>query len=238
MQRHLLAGFQMGAFAEQDRHNRLRCRVKGRGLGLRLRRWAGPGPLQRPVVRKEKALCLNSVQRALRHLAAGFHIGVNQGLQHGFYTVGHFLLLFRGQLGKHTVLRWLLGGLLCLCIQVFHLIRRQLPGLQAAHQRPALFFAAAIEDVAQLCHAVFLRHIGLQQIAFPAVFMVWIGPYLINRFRDKLCRRFFGLRLFLCRGLFLLGLPLLLKLGKVAVNGDNQLMGGGPDGFQRGFQLF
>ena len=38
--------------------------------------------------------------------------------------------------------------------------------------------------------------------------------------------------------LFLLGLPLLLKLGKVAVNGGNQLMGGGPDGFKGGFQLF
>ena len=47
-----------------------------------------------------------------------------------------------------------------------------------------------------------------------------------------------GLRLFLRRCLFLLGLPLFLKLGKVAVNGGNQFMGGGPDGFQRGFQLF
>ena len=69
------------------------------------------GPLQRPVVGKDKALCLNGVQRALRHLAGGFHIGVNQGLQHGFHTVGHFLLLLRGQRGKHTVRRWLLGGL-------------------------------------------------------------------------------------------------------------------------------
>ena len=156
MQRHLLAGFQMGAFAEQDRHNRLRCRVKGRFFGLRLRRLAGPGPLQRPVVREDKALCLNGVQRALRHLAGGFHIGVDQGLQHGFHTVGHFLLLFRGQLGKHTVRCWLLGGL----------------------------------------------------------------------------------RLFLRRCLFLLGLPLFLKLGKVAVNGGNQFMGGGPDGFKGRFQLF
>ena len=106
--------------------------------------------MQRPVAGKDKALCLNGVQRALRHLAGGFHIGVNQGLQHGLYTVGHFLLLFRGQLGKHTVGGGLLGGL-------FH---------------------------------------GL------------------------------------------LGLPLLLKLGKVAVDGGNQLMGGGPDGFKGRPQLF
>ena len=38
--------------------------------------------------------------------------------------------------------------------------------------------------------------------------------------------------------LFLLGLPFFLKLGKAAVNGGNQLMGGGPDGFKGGFQLF
>lgn len=38
--------------------------------------------------------------------------------------------------------------------------------------------------------------------------------------------------------LFLLGLPFFLKLGKVAVNGGNQFMGGGPDGFKGGFQLF
>ena len=30
----------------------------------------------------------------------------------------------------------------------------------------------------------------------------------------------------------------MLKLGKVAVNGGNQLMGGGSDGFKGGFQLF
>ena len=122
----------------------------------RLRLLPGLGPLQRPVVREDKALCLNGVQRALRHFAGGFHIGVNQGLQHGFHTVGHFLLLFRWQFGKHTVLRWLLGGL----------------------------------------------------------------------------------RLFLRRCLFLLGLPLLLKLGKVAVNGGNQFMGGSPDRFKGRFQLF
>ena len=243
MQRHLLAHFQIGAFGEKDRHNRLCRGVKGGllcGLGLcdfpvnpafhqlvhmavlhfiamfaklidkgnhlvcvvhglgvlhnqpaflvahalsvtlgpvdqsvgpfrggglrhnglvvqkavnpipRLRLRLGLGPLQRPVAGKDKALCLNGVQRALRHLAGGFHIGVNQGLQHGFYTVGHFLLLFRGQLGKHTVGGRLLGGL-------FH---------------------------------------GL------------------------------------------LRLPLLLKLGKVAVDGGNQLMGGGPDGFKGRPQLF
>ena len=77
----------------------------------RLRLRLGLGPLQRPVAGKDKALCLNGVQRALRHFAGGFHIGVNQGLQHGFHTVGHFLLLFRGQLGKHTVGGGLLGGL-------------------------------------------------------------------------------------------------------------------------------
>ena len=36
----------------------------------------------------------------------------------------------------------------------------------------------------------------------------------------------------------LLRLPLLLKLGKVAVDGGNQLMGGGPDGFKGRPQLF
>ena len=75
-------------------------------------------------------------------------------MQHGLYTVGHFLLLFRGQLGKHTVGGRLLGGL-------FH----------------------------SLLHG-------------------------------------------------LLRLPLLLKLGKVAVDGSNQLMGGGPDGFKGRPQLF
>ena len=35
--------------------------------------------------------------------------------------------------------------------------------------------------------------------------------------------------------LFLLGQPFFLKLGKVAVNGGNQFMGGGPDGFKGGF---
>ena len=241
MQRHLLADFQMGAFGKKDCHNRLCRRVKGGllcGLGLRdfpvnpafhhlvhmavlhfvamfaklidkgnhlvrvvhglgvlynqpafpvahaLAATLGPvdqgvgpfrggglrqkglvvqkavhpiprlrlglGPLQRPIAGKDKALCLNGVQRALRHLAGGFHIGVNQGLQHGLYAVGHFLLLFRGQFGKHTVGGRLLGGL-------FH---------------------------------------GL------------------------------------------LRLPLLLKLGKVAVDGGNQLMGGGPDGFKGRPQLF
>ena len=77
----------------------------------RLRLLLGFGLLQRPVVGKDKALYLNGVQRALRHLAGGFHIGVNQGLQHGFHTVGHFLLLLRGKRRKHTVRRWLLGGL-------------------------------------------------------------------------------------------------------------------------------
>ena len=71
-------------------------------------------------------------------------------MQHGFHTVGHFLLLFRGQLGKHTVGGRLLGGL----------------------------------------------------------------------FHGLLC------------------LPLLLKLGKVAVDGGNQLMGCGPDGFKGRPQLF
>ena len=173
MQRHLLAHFQIGAFGEKDRHNRLCRGVKGGllcGLGLcdfpvnpafhqlvhmavlhfiamfaklidkgnhlvcvvhglgvlhnqpaflvahalsvalgpvdqgvgpfrggglrhngfvvqkavnpipRLRLRLGLGLLQRPVAGKDKALCLNGVQRALRHLAGGFHIGVNQGL--------------------------------------------------------------------------------------------------------------------------------------------------------------
>ena len=39
------------------------------------------------------------------------------------------------------------------------------------------------------------------------------------------------------RGLHLLGLPLLLKLGKVAVDLGNQVVGRGPDGFKGGFQL-
>ena len=39
------------------------------------------------------------------------------------------------------------------------------------------------------------------------------------------------------RGLHLLGLPLLLKLGKVAVDLGNQVVGRGPNGFKRGFQL-
>ena len=77
----------------------------------RLRLLPGLSPLQRPVVRENKALYLNGVQRTLRYLAGGFHIGVNQGLQHSFHAVGHFLLLLRGKIGKHTVLRWLLGGL-------------------------------------------------------------------------------------------------------------------------------
>ena len=251
MQRHLLAHFQIGAFSEKDRHNWLCRGVKGGllcGLGLRnfsvnpafhqlvhmavlhfkamfaklidkgnhlvrvvhglgvlhdqpaflvahalsvtlgpvdqgvgpfrggglrhngfvvqkavnpiprLRLRLGLGPLQRPVAGKDKALCLNGVQRALRHLAGGFHIGVNQGLQHGFHTVGHFLLLFRGQLGKHTVGGRLLGGL----------------------------------------------------------------------FHGRLHSLLHGL----------LRLPLLLKLGKVAVDGGNQLMGGGPDGFKGRPQLF
>ncbi len=39
------------------------------------------------------------------------------------------------------------------------------------------------------------------------------------------------------RGLHLPGLPLLLKLGKVAVDLGNQVVGRGPDGFKGGFQL-
>ena len=39
------------------------------------------------------------------------------------------------------------------------------------------------------------------------------------------------------RGLLLLGLPLLLKLGQVAVDLGNQVVGRGPDGFKGGFQL-
>ena len=39
------------------------------------------------------------------------------------------------------------------------------------------------------------------------------------------------------RGLYLLGLPFLLKLGKVAVDLGNQVVGRGPDGFKGGFQL-
>ena len=34
----------------------------------------GLGPLQRPVVGEDKSLCLNSIQRALRHLAGGFQV--------------------------------------------------------------------------------------------------------------------------------------------------------------------
>ena len=135
-------GIVKAVFAGLDKENIAAFQTVGSFLGL--------GPLQRPVAGKDKALCLNSVQRALCHLAGGFHIGVNQGLQHGFHTVGHFLLLFRGQLGKHTVGGRLLGGL----------------------------------------------------------------------FHGLLC------------------LPLLLKLGKVAVDGGNQLMGGGPDGFKGCPQLF
>ena len=96
-------GIVKAVFAGLDKENIAAFQTVGSFLGL--------GPLQRPVAGKDKALCLNGVQRALRHFAGGFHIGVNQGLQHGFHTVGHFLLLFRGQLGKYTVGGRLLGGL-------------------------------------------------------------------------------------------------------------------------------
>ena len=111
---------------------------------------------QRSIPGNGKALRLCRLLGSLRHFAGGFQIRFNQGLQHSFYAVGHFLLLLRGQLGKYAVRVWLLGGL-------------------------------------------FQRR---------------------------------GLRL------FLLGLPFFLKLGKVAVNGGNQFMGGGPDGFKGDFQLF
>ena len=105
---------------------------------------------QRSIPGNGKALCLGRLLGSLRHFAGGFQIRFNEGLQHGFYAVGHFLLLLRGQLGKYAVRFWLLGGL----------------------------------------------------------------------------------------RLFLLGQPFFLKLGKVAVNGGNQFMGGGPNGFKGGFQLF
>ena len=96
-------GIVKAVFAGLDKENIATFQTVGSFLGL--------GTLQRPVAGNDKALCLNGIQRALRHFAGGFHIGVNQGLQHSFHTVGHFPLLFRGQLGKHTVGGRLLGGL-------------------------------------------------------------------------------------------------------------------------------
>ena len=74
------------------------------------------------------------------------------------------------------------------------------------------------------------------------------GPHFLGHgrllFRGQLGKYAVLVRLFGglgCRGLhglFLFRLPLLLKLGKMAVNGGYQLMGGGPYGFQGGFQLF
>lgn len=116
----------------------------------------GFGLFQRSIPGNGKALRLHRLLGSLRHFSGGFQIRFNQGLQHSFYAVGHFLLLLRGQLGKYAVRVWLLGGL-------------------------------------------FQRR---------------------------------GLRL------FLLGLPFFLKLGKVAVNGGNQFMGGGPDGFKETFSSF
>lgn len=66
---------------------------------------------QRSVPDNGKALRLRRLLGSLRHFAGGFQIRVNQGLQHGFYAGGHFLLLLRGQLGKYAVRVWLLGGL-------------------------------------------------------------------------------------------------------------------------------
>ena len=71
----------------------------------------GFGLFQRSIPGNGKALRLRRLLGSLRHFAGGFQIRVNEGLQHGFYAVGHFLLLLRGQLGKYAVRVWLLGGL-------------------------------------------------------------------------------------------------------------------------------
>ena len=72
----------------------------------------------------------------------------------------------------------------------------------------------------------------------------YAGGHFLLLLRGQLGK--YAVRVWLLGGLFqrrglrllLLGLPFFLKLGKVAVNGGNQFMGGGPDGFKGGFQLF
>ena len=75
-----------------------------------LRLGNGFGLFQRSIPGNGKALCLRRLLGSLRHFAGGFQIRVNEGLQHGFHAVGHFLLLLRGQLGKYAVRVWMFGG--------------------------------------------------------------------------------------------------------------------------------